>query len=131
MLATDPHCETLVWEEARELRRGYMPAGLYNQLCAALLSWSHHTAVNFQPDLGRNYALVAFGRHRVLLTRDGEEQPSVAIQLLSTGEPAPVLERLRRVTRLEPCLRRICASSCNDCRLQASSIAMSYLCVVM
>ena len=99
MLTSDDRCEQLVWEDTQQLHRGFLPEDVYNRLCAELVSWSLHTAVGFEPSLSRTHAHVAFAQHRLLLSRGGEGQPSVAVTLLSGGSPAPVLERLRLLLR--------------------------------
>ena len=110
MLKTDDRRKQLVWEDLQQLRRGFLPISVYNRLCAELISWSYHTAFNFEPSLSCTHLHIAFGRHRLLLARSSESQPSLAVTLLSGGVAAPVLERLRLLLRsvLERCPQLCC-----------------------
>ena len=91
---TSPPPEPL-WREEK-LKRGFLPAGAFHQLCVAAVGWCFHTVIGFEPSLGKAHAFVRFGRHQLLLSHvDGE--PRVLVQLLLHNETgaAEVLDRLR------------------------------------
>jgi hypothetical protein len=50
-----------LWAKA-DLRRGFLPAGVFHQLCVAAVGWCFHTVIGFEPSLGKSHAFVRFGR---------------------------------------------------------------------
>ena len=94
MLESDARAHQLLWSSDRaELSRGYLPESTANQLWAALLSWSLHTSVGFEPSVTPSQIYVAFGGHRLLLERS-QGQPSVHVSIEGSVQPT-ALERLR------------------------------------
>ena len=44
------------------------------------MSWSYHTAVGFEPSIGKAHAHVRFGRHRLSLLHEADA-PTVRVQV--------------------------------------------------
>ena len=98
------HSAPLVADYSEVVSSGYLPRGLFNQLCAAALGWSLQTAPTSGLSLSSHSAKMHFGRHPIaLLQRSGEQ--AVRLQLKKPGSSAVAL-RLRLQLLLDEVIRR-------------------------
>jgi hypothetical protein len=90
-----------LWKE-EDMKRGFLPAGAFHQLCVAAVGWCFHTVMGFEPSLSKSHAFVRFGHHRLLISR-AQGQPRVVVELLLGGtEGKGALEVLDRLRLLLP-----------------------------
>jgi hypothetical protein len=69
--------------EEGELRRGFLPRGAYDQLCATILAWSQRTVKGAKPAIQRNSMKAQLANKKVVLTRN--EAYNAIDVVLSTG----------------------------------------------